>query len=318
MKKKLVSICIPVYNEAQNIRSLVLELDKTFESLSDKYDFEYIFSDNASIDETWLQIREIAKSNDRIKAVRFSKNIGFQKSIFMNYANASGDAIVQIDADLQDPPYLITLFIEKWEEGFHVVYGIRQQRPENFWLTSFRKFGYWFIDKASDTRIPRGAGDFRLLDKSVLLPLLKFKATDPYIRGIISTLGFNQIGIPYSRGSRQAGKSKFGVFNVIKLGLSGVFNHSTIPLRLGTYLGIGALFASFALSVYYIFLKLLSPNLPQGLASVHVLLLSGFGLTSFMLGIIGEYLLRIYKILLKEPMGIIVDTINLEKKKKIE
>jgi dolichol-phosphate mannosyltransferase len=235
----------------------------------------------------------------------------------MNYANASGDAIVQIDADLQDPPHLIHLFIEKWEQGFQVVYGVRKQRPESMWLVGFRKFGYWFIDKTSATSIPRDAGDFRLIDKSVLISLLKFKATDPYIRGIISSLGFNQIGIPYARQSRQRGESKFGVFGVINLGLSGVFNHSTIPLRLGSYLGLIALLVSFSLSIYYVFLRLLNPNLPQGLASVHILLLSGFGLTSFMLGIIGEYLLRIYKILLQEPMGIIVDTINLEKNSQI-
>ena len=312
MNKKLISVCIPVYNEVHNIQNLVFELDESLISLSKRYDFEYIFSDNASTDETWLKIQELAISNDRIKGIKFSKNIGFQKSIFMNYANASGDAIVQIDADLQDPPNLIHLFIEKWEEGFQVVYGVRKQRPESKWLVSFRKFGYWFIDKTSETKIPRDAGDFRLVDKSVLVSLLKFKATDPYIRGIISSLGFNQIGIPYARDSRKLGDSKFGVIGIIKLGLSGVFNHSTIPLRLGSYLGIVALLVSFSLSIYYVFLRLLNPNLPQGLASVHILLLSGFGLTSFMLGILGEYLLRIYKILLEEPMGIIVDTINLE------
>ena len=313
MQKKLVSICIPVFNEVQNIQKLILELDKTLYDLSEKYDFEYIFSDNASTDETWIKISELSKSNKRIKAIKFSKNIGFQRSIFMNYKCATGDAVVQIDADLQDPPELIKMFIEKWEEGYQVVYGVRKHRPESLWLSSFRKVGYWFIDQTSESRIPRDAGDFRLIDKSVLAALLKIQSSDPYIRGIISSLGFNQIGIPYGRNSRERGESKFGVFGVIKLGLSGLFNHSTIPLRLGTYLGMFALFVSFTLSLYYVFLRLLTPNLPQGLASVHILLLSGFGLTSFMLGIIGEYLLRIYRILQKEPLGIIVETINIAK-----
>jgi len=311
-EKKLISICIPVLNEAGNVNILVTKLMALCDEYSKKYDFELVFSDNDSDDETWSKIRELGLEEKRIKAIKFSKNVGFQRSIFMNYKFSLGDAVIQMDADLQDPVEMISEFIEKWEAGYDVIYGIRRDRDECKSMIFLRKLGYWTIDKLSVSSIPRDAGDFRLLDRRVVDTLLQYKSPDPYIRGIIATLGFNQLGVPYARVSRKSGNSKFGMTNLIKLGLSGIFEHSAIPLRLGTYLGTFALLLSGLLSTYYVYLKFSTPDLPQGLASLHILVLAGIGLISFLLGLIGEYLLKIYKILLGEPMAVVVEKINLE------
>jgi len=218
--------------------------------------------------------------------------------------------VMQIDADLQDPPEMFVDFFQKWHEGFDVIYGVRVTRPENWFLSRSRKLGYWAIDKLSTDAMPKNAGDFRLIDRKVVDALLKNKSPDPYIRGIIATLGFNQIGIPYSRSSRSAGKSKFNFSRLIRLGVTAVFHHSTLPLRFATYLGSTILFSTILGSAYYVFLRISNPHLPQGMASLHIIVLFGIGIVSFLLGIIGEYLLRIYKILVSEPIAVVEKSLN--------
>jgi dolichol-phosphate mannosyltransferase len=179
-------------------------------------------------------------------------------------------------------------------------------------MTIFRKMGYWAVDKLSEHPIPRDVGDFRLIDKKVIQSLVQIKTAHPYLRGMIAGLGFNQTGIPYDRRARTAGESKFNVSRLVRLGLTAVFNHSAVPLRAASFLGALILAISILGALYYATFKVLHPELPQGLASIHILVLFGIGLNSFLLGIIGEYILRIYLVLRAEPIAIVEQSLNIE------
>lgn len=311
-KRLLISISIPVLNEAGNIEALYFRLCAVANRMNDRYDFKFVFSDNHSHDSTWQMLRELASKDERVRAIRFSKNYGFQRSILANYMHARGDAVMQLDADLQDPPEMLEAFLEQWEKGYQVVYGIRRGRPESIFLRTFRRLGYWVIDKISEYPIPRDVGDFRLIDRKVIQSLLQIKTASPYLRGMIAGLGFNQTGIPYDRGTRMAGESKFSVSRLMRLGIRAVFNHSVVPLRMASFLGVLILITSFLGTFYYLTLKFFHPGLPQGLASIHILVLFGIGLNSFLLGIVGEYLLHIYLVLLAEPVAIVEQSLNIE------
>ncbi|AHM71363.1 glycosyltransferase family 2 protein [Yersinia hibernica] len=310
-RKPLISISIPVLNEAENLPALYSRLCDLADKMNDRCDLEFVFSDNHSADKTWELLSELAAKDPRVKAISFSKNYGFQRSILANYMHTKGDAVMQIDADLQDPPEMLESFFELWQQGYHVVYGIRKKRPEGLLINNFRKLGYWLIDKVSEHPIPRDVGDFRLVDRKVITSLCKINTSSPYLRGMIAGLGFNQTGIAYERDPRIAGESKFNISQLIRLGLTAVFNHSTVPLRAASFLGSIILAISLLGALYYIVLRLFHPELPRGLASIHILVLFGIGLNSFLLGIIGEYILRIYLLLRAEPIATIEKSLNL-------
>lgn len=308
--KPLISIAIPVLNEAGNLDALYARLCAIGTRMADRCDLEFVFTDNHSDDVTWAKLAELAQKDQRVRAIRFSKNFGFQRSILANYLHTRGDAAMQIDADLQDPPEMLEAFFEKWQTGYYVIYGIRRKRPEGPFLHMLRRLGYWFIDAVSEHPIPRDVGDFRLIDRRVIEVLSKIKTPNPYLRGMIAGLGFTQTGILYDRDARVSGESKFNVGRLIRLGLTAVFNHSTVPLRIASLAGGVMLGVSLLGALYYVLLRLMHPELPQGLASIHILVLFGIGLQSLLLGIIGEYLLRIYLILRAEPIAIIQQSLN--------
>ena len=308
----LISIAIPVYNEALNMDALYRRLTGVAERMSDRCRMEFVFSDNNSTDDTWSRIEAFAASDARVRAIRFSKNVGFQRSIMANYLHTRGDAVMQIDADLQDPPEMLEQFFELWQKGFDVVYGVLRKRREAAWMNQFRRFGYWMINAISEHDIPRDVGDFRLVDRKVIRALSQMRTPNPYLRGMIAGLGFRQTGLEYERDARVAGESKFGLSRLLRLGLTAVFNHSSVPLRMASILGIMMIAVSAMGTIYFVLLKILQPELPQGLASMHVLVLFGIGLQSLLLGIIGEYILRIYLMLRAEPLAIVDSSINIE------
>ncbi|QHG63826.1 glycosyltransferase family 2 protein [Pseudomonas putida] len=308
----LISISIPVLNEAGNIEALYARLDALGTKMQDRCRLEFVFSDNHSDDKTWDMLAALASKDSRVRAIRFSRNYGFQRSILANYMHAQGDAVMQIDADLQDPPELLEQFFELWQQGHEVVYGVRRKRPESWLLHTFRRLGYWAIDKVSEHPIPRDVGDFRLIDRKVIDVLLQTKTANPYLRGMIAGIGFNQVGVPYDRDARIAGESKFNVSRLVRLGLTAVLNHSTVPLRAASFVGLVILAASVLGALYYLVLRIFHPELPRGLASIHILVLFGIGLNSFLLGIIGEYLLRIYLVLRADPVAVVQKSLNFD------
>jgi dolichol-phosphate mannosyltransferase len=309
--RPLISISIPVLNEAGNIEALFARLVGLGERMADRCDLEFVFTDNHSVDATWQMLTRLAANDPRVRALRFSRNFGFQSSILANYLHTRGDAVMQIDADLQDPPEMLEQFFDLWRQGNHVVYGIRRKRPENWLLHLIRKCGYWIIDKVSEHPIPRDVGDFRLIDRSVIRAIAKFRTPNPYLRGMIAGLGFNQTGVVYDRNARTVGESKFNVTRLVRLGLTAVFNHSTVPLRMASFVGIVILAASLAGAAYYVVLRLMRPDLPPGFVSIQLMILFGIGLNAFLLGIIGEYILRIYRVLRSDPIAIVEHSLNM-------
>jgi glycosyltransferase involved in cell wall biosynthesis len=312
MSRRLISICVPTYNEEGNILPLYQRVKGVMDSVADRYDFELLFTDNHSEDRTFEQIVELAHQDPRVRALRFSRNFGFQRSVLTNFTHARGDAAIQLDCDMQDPPELILQFLDLWETGYKVVYGVRRERPnEARWLFYARKAFYRVIDFLSEDALPKDAGDFRLIDRCVLHELRRVNDQNPYLRGMIAAMGFNQIGVPYDRNERTRGHSKFNFLRLSGLALDGILHHSTVPLRLATMLG--AVMSALAVlgALYYLIAKLFLPvDWPVGLASTHVLILFSIGANALLLGIIGEYIGRIYKNVKQSPLVIIENVID--------
>lgn len=307
--KPLISICVPVMNEEESIPSLLKRLKSVTRKLEDKYIFEYVFTDNNSSDKTWAKLQENKKKYVEIRAFRFGKNIGFQKSILFNYRQTQGDAVIQIDADLQDPPELIEQFLEYWELGYKVVSGVRIDRKESRAMKVFRNIGYWFIDVTSEHPIKRNTGDFRLIDRSVVDALTNIKSPKPYLRGVISRMGLAEKDVKYSREARTYGESKFGVVELVKLGITAFSNHSNLPLRFANYVGLLSLALSFVGLIYFIILKIYQPDLPRGFASLYVIILFGIGVNSILLSVVGSYIKKIYDLLSGEDPIIVTESI---------
>jgi dolichol-phosphate mannosyltransferase len=310
MSHKLISICIPVYNEEDNITFLYTRLCQ-LAAKEKSYVFEFLFTDNHSEDKTFEKLAKLAAQDARIRIIRFSRNFGFQKSIMTNYLNARGNAAVQIDCDLQDPPELISDFLRKWEQGYKVVYGIRKSRPESAWLRTGRKIFYRLVNFLSKEHLPPDAGDFRLIDKCIIDELRKINDTQPYLRGLIATMGFKQSGIAYNRDARNAGSSKFNLCKLFSLAFDGILQHSIAPLRAVIVIGFIIFIFSLLGAIYYLIARLsFHSNWPQGLASSSILILFSLGINAIFLGIIGEYVGRIYKNVKQEPFTIIEHVVD--------
>lgn len=308
--KKLISFIVPVYNEEENVTPLYKAVINIMDYLAVKYDFEIIFTDNHSTDRTYSLLEKIATNDVRVKVLRFSRNYGYQKSILTGYLNASGDCAIQLDCDLQDPISMVPIFIDYWEKGNQVVYGIRRSRKEAWWINNIRKIFYWMIDLLSEDHLPRDAGDFRLVDRKILDALKEIHDEQPYLRGTISSLGFNQIGIPYDRDERLRGESKFSFSQLIRLAFDGILNHSLVPLRFASYIGLAVSGITFIGLLVYLIGKLFGANWPAGFATTTILILMSLSLNALFLGIIGEYLGRIYQQVKKRPLTIVDKKIN--------
>jgi polyisoprenyl-phosphate glycosyltransferase len=293
--KPLISLIIPVYNEEDNIPLFYPAVHKIIDPLAADYDFEFVFSDNHSTDRTPELLRALARQDSRVRAYRLSRNFGYQRSILTAYLRAEGDAAIQLDVDLQDPPELIPIFLEKWREGSDVVYGIRKSRLESRRWNLARKLFYWLVDFLSEDPIPRDAGDFRLISRRVINELGRIGDPNPYLRGTIATLGFQQTGIDYARRARTVGTSKFSFYDNIKLALDGVVNQSVVPLRMATYIGLAISGLTVLASLGYLIAYFtVGFRAPAGFTTITVLILASLGINAMLLGIIGEYLGRMY------------------------
>ncbi len=294
-KKPLVSLVVPVFNEADTLPAFYPAVRAVIDGLVDRYDFEFVFTDNHSSDATPVLLRQLAKQDARVRAYRFSRNFGYQRSILTAYLRSRGDAAIQLDCDLQDPPELIPVFLEHWQKGSEVVYGIRKSRLEATRWTLARKVFYWAVDFLSEDPIPRDAGDFRLISRRVIEELRHTQEPKPYLRGTIATMGFTQTGIEYARLARATGVSKFSFYDNVMLALDGLVNQSVVLLRLATYVGvIVALLTIFAIAGYLIAHFTTGFRAPAGFTTTTILILASLGINALLLGIIGEYLGRMY------------------------
>ncbi len=290
----LVSILIPAYNEEDNVRMAYDRVIAVFDGL-DGYEPEIIFTDNHSEDRTFEILSDIAAGDPRVRVIRFARNMGYQGSVLTAYRSANGACAVQLDCDMQDPPELIPQMLDLWRQGNHVVYGIRRSLPDGPFVAAARRGFYALIDMISDDDLPRNAGEFRLTDRRILDELRRVDDRSPYVRGLISGMGFNQVGFEYDRVARTAGESKFPFRAMLGLAVDGLINHSLLPLRLASMISLTAGLAMFLLMVGYLIAKLVfGADWPAGFATTTILLLLSMTLNAMFLGIMGEYIGRIF------------------------
>src|SRR5580692_9393463 len=302
----MLSIVVPVYNEEGNIEPLYAAINSALRQIGDRYDWEFVFTDNCSTDATFERLERLAARDPRVRVYRFTRNFGFQRSILTGYRLARGDAAVQIDCDLQDPPEIILDFVKQWEAGNKIVYGVRRSRKEPFHVEATRRLFYRFIARISSDDLPYDAGDFRLVDRCVLDLLHDYRDESPYLRGYIASLGYPQVGIPYDRAKREYGESAFRFGSLLSLAVDGIVSHSVMPLRFASFLGLAlSVIAVLAIAIYLVLWLASEDKWPPGFATLAVLMLTSFAMNAILLGVIGEYLARIYRQVKPGPLTIV-------------
>jgi len=307
----LISIILPAYNEEPNIRPLFERLNSILAPLSDRFRFEFVVTDNHSTDRSFELLKEVAAGDSRVRVFRLSRNFGFQRSILTGYMHSRGDAAIQLDVDLQDPPELISVFLNHWQAGADVVYGVRIERSEGPVITFARRSFYRLIDLLSEDKLPVDAGDFRLISRRVIDLVCAYRDANPYLRGTIATLGFEQVGVPYARSARKFGESKFPFSKLLSLALDGILNHSTVPLRFATYFGLATSALTVVLMLGYAFVRvIMRAEWPAGFTTLAALILLSISVNAMLLGIIGEYLGRMYRQVREAPVSIIESVID--------
>jgi dolichol-phosphate mannosyltransferase len=246
----------------------------------------------------------------RYRAIRLTKNFGFQNSILANYREAKGDAVIQLDADLQDPIEVVHEFIAFWEQGIQIVLGRRLKRKERYTISLMRRIGYWMISFLADIRIEQNVGDFRLLDREVVNTLISTRHPRPYLRGLVSNLGFSSAIVEFNREKRMHGESKFPILDLFKMGITALLNHSKLPERLMQSVTLVSIIGSTAGAVYYLVARFIQTDWPKGFASLYVLLLLSIALNAVFSLIMFRYIRQIHLIATGEPNYIIGQRIN--------
>lgn len=308
--KKLISIVIPIYNESLGIPELVKQLTK-FIDKNKNYDFELILVENGSIDNSYKLLQRYAEKDSRVKIIQLAKNVGCDGGITAGMRFAKGNACVIMMADLQEPVELISDFIKKWEQGYEIVYGKVKKRAGKFFRNTFSVLFYKLINLLTGNMFPENASDFRLIDKKVYQAINQMREQNKYLRGLVMWTGFKHIGITFDRKKRFAGESKASFITVLKVALNGIFSFSYLPLRFVTILGIGITFISFFMIVFYLYLFIVYGREAPGATTMILLTLSLFGILFFVLGIISEYLARIYDEVKARPSFIIKNKVNI-------
>ena len=303
---KKVSVVVPCYNEAESLKAFYEELKK---HLPEAYSYEIIFVNDGSNDDTLDIIKNIRQDDEAIHYISFSRNFGHQNALKAGFDLASGDCAVCLDADLQHPPKLIPQMLEKWEEGFE---SVVTKRIDHDSISGFKKITskmfYRLTNRLSDVKLENGVADFRLLDRKVLDALKNFSENHIFLRAVIQWLGFNQTTISYKAGERIAGQSKYTVKRMFSFALSGITAFSVKPLRFSIYLGLIFAVFSFIYGIYALAVYLFTDNALPGWTSILMSVLFIGGLNLLMLGIIGEYLGKLFIENKKRPNYIISET----------
>jgi len=306
----LISVIVPCYNEAQVIVETNHQLVATLARL-EQLDFEIIYVDDGSSDTTPDLLREIQAADQHARVVRLSRNFGHQLAVSAGLEHAAGDAVVIIDADLQDPPEVILEMVARWHDGYHVVYGMRtDRRGETAFKLWTAKLFYRFINRLSKVQIPLDVGDFRLLDRRVVEVLLSMPERDRFLRGMVSWIGFRQIAVMYSRAERRAGESKYPLFKMLQFAADGVISFSLTPLRLALWVGFFSIGLAFAGIIYALIIRLYTNDWVRGWTSIFTAVLFIGGAQLVTLGIIGEYIGRIYAEVKRRPLYVVEERLG--------
>ena len=303
-----ISVVVPVYNEEESIRECNNRLVNVLDNIQS--DYEIIYVNDGSKDASLTILKELAENNKRVKILSFSRNFGHQAAVSAGIEHSKGDCVVLIDGDLQDPPELINDMISKWNEGFDVVYGRRIKRNGETWFKKISaKIFYRTINKLSDIDIPKDTGDFRLMDRKVVDAFLRMPEKNRFIRGMVSWVGFNQVALEYERDKRYAGVTKYPLKKMINFAKDGIIGFSKKPLKFIAKIGLFFTFLSILTIMLMCFLT--------GFKEYEWLLIINSvmfftGIQIFSLGIVGEYIGRIYDEAKDRPLYIIADSINIK------
>ena len=305
MQTPVISVIAPIYNESDNLPELFRRVSETLDLTGEPW--ELILVDDGSTDQSQVLIEHLARRDDRIQPVIFARNFGHQIAVTAGLDYARGKAVIIIDSDLQDPPEVMLDLIEKWREGYEVVYAIRAEREGESWFKVFTaSLFYRVIVRITDVNIPLDAGDFRLLDRKVVNVLNQMRERHRFLRGMSAWVGFRQVGVPYRRAARFAGETKYPFRKMFRLALNAVTGFSYFPLQVATYIGFFAAGVSILSIPIVIALRLWGTQAPlvgQATTLIAVLFLGGVQLIS--LGILGEYVGRLYDEAKGRPLYIV-------------
>lgn len=301
----LLSLVIPCFNEEQVIAETVSRLNDFCSELTE-LEAELIFIDDGSQDHTLSLLRDYAAKDPRIKVICFTRNFGHQIAVTAGMDAAKGDAVVLIDADLQDPPEVIHQMIDKWRAGYDVVYGTRTARKgESIFKRSSARGFYRLLNKLSDVPIPLDTGDFRLMTRAIVDSLKAMPERDRFVRGMVSWVGFKQIAIPYKRAERFAGKSKYPLGKMLRFATDGILSFSTKPLQMSIGLGMLAAFIAMGGIFYAIGMRIFTDTWVEGWTALMIAILFLGGVQLICVGILGEYIGRIYNEVKHRPLYIV-------------
>ncbi|OOR27458.1 glycosyltransferase [Bacillus mycoides] len=315
--EKLISVVVPMYFEEEVAQECYNRLKSVM--LQNNINYEFVFVNDGSTDRTMDILSEIAANDYRTKIVNFARNFGHQIAVTAGIAAAKGDAIVIIDADLQDPPEVIPELIAKWEEGYEVVYAKRKQRKGETWFKLLTaKYFYKFLNYMSDIDIPKDTGDFRIIDRKVADVFNQMTERNRFIRGMMSWVGFRQTYVEYERDERFAGETKYPLKKMIKFASDGIIAFSTKPLRIVMSLGLLSVLISIIVLLYTITVKIVGDDTQTGWASIMVAITFFSGIQLLGLGIVGQYIARIYDESKNRPIYIMKETINIEKEETVQ
>jgi dolichol-phosphate mannosyltransferase len=300
----LISIVVPVYNESETIETFYDRATRALEAI-DRCEHEIVFVNDGSSDDSHGKLSQLAAVDPRVCVLKFSRNFGHQIAITAGLDYARGDCVVVIDSDLQDPPEVIGAMVAKWREGFDVVYGVRAERDGEGTMKLFTaSLFYRLLGRLTSIQIPVDVGDFRLMSRRAVDQLTQLREKDRYVRGLVSWIGFNQTGVTYHRDKRYAGETKYPYRKMIKFALDGITSFSTAPLKLASWMGyVTALLA--ILYLVSVFVQKLMGITVDGWATIMVALLFIGSVQLICLGIVGEYLGRVFNEVKPRPMYVV-------------
>lgn len=298
-----LSVILPIFNEAESLPVLYHRLTQVLRRSEEGY--ELIFVNDGSSDRSPELLRELVEQDPRVRIVNLSRNFGHQIAISAGLDHSRGQAVAIMDSDLQDPPEVLLRFIEKWRQGYAVVYAVRKRRKEGFLKRSAYALFYRTFKSLAEIEVPLDAGDFCLLARCVVDVLVALPEHHRFLRGLRSWVGFRQIGIEYERDERYSGESKYSLRKLVHLALSGYVGFSSLPLRAATWCGFLSAGVGFTLILWALTTKFLQIPNPHGWTSMIAAVLFVGGVQLFMLGIIGEYLGRVYDEVRQRPLYIV-------------
>ena len=308
--KKLISIVIPAYNEEDCVDELARQLINVMNKLK-KYQFEVLIVENGSKDKTWSLLQKIAASDKRFKPIRLSRNFGMDGGVTAGLEIATGDACVIMTADLQDPPELIIEFAKKWEEGFENIYMIVEKRETSGFLRRINSRMFYFVaDRLTGGLIPKDVSDYRLVDRKVYESVRAMHESNRFVRGLFAWVGFKSFGISHPRPARFGGESKARLSTVLRLAKHGILSFSDVPLRFITWFGLMCSGLALGTMVVFAILRFIIGTPFAGFATIVTIVLFFFGLLSFMIGILAEYVAMIHSEVKGRPNFIIAEVIN--------